>query len=125
MAFKKKKITCIICPMSCIIEVDYTKKVIKKIQGYQCNKGKVYAREELYDPKRTVTSTIKVNGGALSLVSVRTTESVPKNLIFPIINELSRLNLEAPVKIGDIIIKNIQGTGVNIIATKTVDKVSI
>jgi len=125
MAFKKKKITCIICPMSCIIDVDYAKKGIKKLQGHQCKKGKVYAREELYDPKRMVTSTIKVNGGVLPLVSVRTNKSVPKKLIFPIINEISRINLEAPVKIGDIIIKNIQGTGTNIIATKTVDRLSI
>lgn len=111
--------------MSCIIDVDYTKKGIKKLQGHQCKKGKVYAREELYDPKRMVTSTIKVNAGVLPLVSVRTNKSIPKKLIFPIINEISRINLEAPVKIGEIIIENIQGTGANIIATKTVDRLSM
>ena len=122
MAQKSRKLTCIICPMSCILDVKYINKKIKTIKGHQCKKGRKYAEEELFDPKRTLTSTVKVNHGVIPLVSVRTDRPIPKNLIFPIMHEIMQLTLDAPIKLGDIIVKNIQNTDANLIATKTVAK---
>jgi CxxC motif-containing protein len=104
------------------MEVKYTNKHINSLKGHQCNKGKVYTQEELYNPKRTLTTTVKVDQGVIPLVSVRTDRPIPKKLIFPIINEISQLTIEAPVELGDILLKNVQNTGANIIATKTVGR---
>lgn len=119
---ERKQITCIICPMGCILDTIWTESEIISIKGQKCKKGKSYAEEEIYNPTRIVTTTILVKKGVIPLVSVKTDKPVPKGLIFSIMEELKQKTLIAPVTIGDIIIKNIKQTGVNIIATKTVDK---
>ncbi|WP_455392017.1 DUF1667 domain-containing protein [[Eubacterium] cellulosolvens] len=121
---KKRQITCIVCPVSCIIDAEYTLKKIKSLTGHQCKRGKVYANEELYSPMRTLTTTIKVDGGVLPLVSVRTDKAIPKELIFPIMDEIMQISLNAPIELGDIIIRNVKDTDANIIATKTVPKLN-
>ncbi len=121
MVTKKKKISCIICPVSCVIDLEYTNKQIKSLKGHQCKKGKVYAEEELYHPTRTLTTTVKVNHGIQPLVSVRTDKPIPKKLIFSIMEEIMQLTVDAPVKLGDTIIENIKNTGANIVATKNVN----
>jgi CxxC motif-containing protein len=121
---KNNKLTCIICPVSCVIEVEHSKTRIKTISGHQCKKGKVYAKEELFNPTRTLTTTIPVEAGIIPLVSVRTDKPVPKNKIFSIMKEVMQLTLKAPVALGDVILKNVQGTGANIIATKTVERLN-
>jgi CxxC motif-containing protein len=117
-----KQITCIICPIGCTLDVECTKTELKSIHGHKCKSGKIYAKEEIFNPTRTVTTTIKVQNGFIPLVSVKTDKPVPKGLIFEIMDEVKQKSISAPVKIGDIIIENIKKTGVNIIATKTVDK---
>ncbi len=123
MPIRKKKFTCIVCPLSCIIDVNYTNKGIKKLKGHQCKKGKSYVEAELYAPMRTLTTTVLVRNGVLPVVSVRTDKPIPKNLIFSIMDEIMGLKVEAPIKLGDMIYKNIKDTGANIIATKTVGKI--
>lgn len=119
----KKRLTCIICPLSCVIDTEYTPRGIKSITGHQCKKGELYANEELFNPTRTLTTTIKVDGGVLPLVSVKTDKPIPKDKIFSVMAEVMRVTLIAPVTLGDIIIKNIQNTKANIVATKTVERV--
>ena len=118
-----KRLTCIVCPLSCIIDTEYTPKRIKSISGHQCKKGKVYAEDELFAPTRILTTTVKVDGGVLPLVSVKTNKPVPKEKLFSILDEIMQLTLDAPVKLGDIIIKNVQNTKANIVATKTVERI--
>ena len=117
-----KTLTCIICPVSCVLTVNHTKQKIHAVEGHQCKKGKVYAQEEILDPRRTLTTTVAVRSGELPLVSVRTDRPIPKDKIFSIMAELLKLTVSAPVVIGDIIIMDIKNTGANIIATKTVNK---
>jgi len=119
---EQKQITCIICPMGCIIETECTKSKIISIHGHKCKKGKIYAKEEIFNPTRTVTTTIRVQNGVIPLVSVKTDKPVPKGLIFIIMDEVKQKSISAPVKMGEIIIENIKCSGTNIIATKTVDK---
>lgn len=120
---KMKRLTCIVCPLSCILDAEYTPNRIKSISGQKCKKGRIYAEEELFAPKRILTTTVKVDGGMLPLVSVKTDKPVPKEKLFSILDETIQLTLEAPVKLGDIIIKNVQNTKINIVATKTVERI--
>lgn len=116
-----KEITCIGCPMGCLVTVELENSEIKSIAGYTCPRGKDYAEKELTHPERTVTSTVPVDGGNLHMVPVKTMHDIPKDKIFDSMVQIRATRLHAPVKAGDVVIKNIAGTGVDIIATRSVD----
>ena len=119
-----KELTCIGCPIGCALTVDFDddKKIVLKVSGNNCKIGDRYAHKELTNPTRIVTSSIKVINGELAMVSVKTKEDIPKSKIFEIMNEIHKTTIEAPVCIGDILIHNVAGTNVDIIATKNVEK---
>jgi CxxC motif-containing protein len=116
-----KKVTCIICPIGCEIEVDCTEKDIKNVEGNQCKKGIKYAREEVICPMRTLTTTLQVRNGNLPLVSVKTNPPVPKEKIFDVMDELARIVVKAPINVGDVLVKKILGLDVDVVATKKID----
>jgi len=116
----KKEMICIGCPMGCYLIVDYDGKTIRDISGNRCKVGLEYAEKEISNPERTLTTTVKVKNGHLPLVSVRTNKPIPKNKIFDAMDLLAKVEVEAPVKIGDPIVQNIFGTGVNVVATKNI-----
>lgn len=119
-----KELTCIGCPMGCQLVVDFdddNRKVLN-VTGNNCKIGERYAQKELTNPTRIVTSSIKVDGGDLAMVSVKTESDIPKGKIFDIMKEIHETRIEAPVKIGDILISNVAGTNVNIIATRNIKK---
>ncbi|MGD2066821.1 MAG: DUF1667 domain-containing protein [Candidatus Bathyarchaeota archaeon] len=118
----KKEIICIGCPMGCYLTVDYDKKTVHNVSGNRCKVGLEYAEKEISNPERTLTSTIRVKNGHLPLVSVRTNKPLPKSRIFDTMNLLAKIEIEAPVRIGDEIVENLFGIGVNIVATKNVVK---
>ncbi len=113
-----KELTCIICPRGCNIKVEIEEGEIKSIVGNTCKRGYDYAVAEVTNPVRTITSTIKLDNG--KMVSVKTDKPIPKNLIFRCMEEINKTTANSPVKIGDIIIENILGTGSNIVATKNI-----
>ncbi len=115
---RKIRLTCIICPLGCTIEVTMEGDKIVGITGYTCPKGKEYAIQEITAPKRIVMSVVKVKGGIFPTVSVKTDKPVPKELIPKIMKKLVDVEVEAPVHIGQIIVKNILDTGANIVATR-------
>jgi|WetSurMetagenome_2_1015567.scaffolds.fasta_scaffold17814_3 CxxC motif-containing protein len=115
-----KRYVCIICPNSCEIDVEYSGNVIQKISGQTCKRGDEYVRKEMTAPERGVTTSVPIRGGAIPLVSVRSSKTIPKELLPKAIQEISKARAVAPVKIGDILIKNLLGTGADIIATKNV-----
>ncbi len=116
-----KKVTCIICPIGCEIEVLSSDDKIEKIEGYQCKKGVKYAREEVVCPVRTLTSTLRVKNGNLPLVSVKTSPPVPKEKMFDVMDEFAKTEVSAPIKIGDILVKDILGLGSDVLATKNIE----
>jgi CxxC motif-containing protein len=118
----KKEITCIVCPIGCKILVKTDGNNFEICSGNKCVKGVDYARAEALDPKRMLTSSILVYNGEWPLVSVKSSLPVPKNHIFQVLDEIKRAKVHAPVKLGQIIIKNVSDTKINIIATKTVKK---
>ena len=116
----EKRITCIVCPIGCKILIKSNGEIIK---GNKCKQGIDYARSEALDPKRVLTSSVLVKNGDWPLVSVKTTKPVPKDKINNVLNEIKTLKVQAPVKIGQIIIKNICKTDVDIVATKNIKKI--
>ena len=118
MAEETTKIICITCPMGCGLEVTHEGKTITKVDGNSCKKGPEYAEAELTDPRRMVTSTVKVRGGVHPLLPVYTAAPIPKPLIFDLVKVLRQVELQAPVKIGDVVVQNALGTGVDILASR-------
>ena len=116
----ESEITCIICPIGCEMTIHHKEGIITKIEGHQCKKGIGYAKEELFDPKRTLTTTVMVKGGQLPLVSVKTKVPIPKGKLFEAMDALSKVEVSAPVKIGDVLVENVMGLDADIVATKNV-----
>ena len=117
---EKRELICIGCPMGCPLVVELDGAEIVSVSGYTCKRGDVYARKEVTNPTRIVTSTVKVEGGSADMVSVKTAEDIPKGKIFECVKALKGVTVKAPVHIGDVILSDVAGTGVNIIATKQV-----
>ncbi|MGX8702328.1 DUF1667 domain-containing protein [Caproiciproducens sp.] len=115
-----KEITCIGCPMGCRITAEVDGDRILSIEGYTCNIGKKYAQEELTLPTRMVTALMKVYGTAQPL-SVKTSRPIEKNKIFDCLKEITRHTVMRPIHIGEVVIKNVCGTPVDIIATKELE----
>jgi CxxC motif-containing protein len=103
--------------------VKYTTTKLLQVKSDRCKQGREYAAQELFEPVRVLTSTVYVRNGHLPLVSVRTAKLIPKAKIFKIMQKISGTKISAPVIIGDIIIKNVVNTGVNVIATKNIKKI--
>ena len=118
-----KELTCINCPMGCRITVSMDGGSVVSVSGNTCKRGDTYARTEVVAPVRTVTTTIKVSGGAVDRVSCKTKSPVPKEKIFDVMAEINSVCCSAPVKIGDVLIKDCAGTGISVVATKNVIQV--
>ena len=118
---EERKLTCIGCPMGCPLTVVMNGKEVVSVTGNICKRGDVYARKEVTDPTRIVTSTVRVSGGSIQMVSVKTKEDIPKDRIFECVRALKGIQIPAPVHIGDIVLKNVADTGVDIVATKNVE----
>lgn len=117
----KKTITCIVCPLGCTINVE-SKENIVIIKGNQCERGEKYAKEEITNPKRVLTTTIKVKNGKYRVIPVKTTAPIPKNYIFPLLKKLSEIELEAPIPQGYKVLENIFQLGVDVITTRPMEK---
>ena len=119
---REQNLTCIGCPLGCSISVSLSDNgEVSEITGNTCKKGEEYARKEVTNPSRVVTSIVKINNGDVNMVSVKTAEDIPKGKIFDCMEALKKVTVTAPVQIGEVIIKNVCGTGVNVIATKKVN----
>lgn len=117
-----RELTCIGCPLGCQVRVEMDAGEVKNISGNTCPKGESYARREVTAPTRTVTTTIRVTDGVTAMASVKTKEEIPKDKIFDCIKALKNVTVEAPVHIQDVILDDVAGTGVAMIATKEVLK---
>ena len=117
-----KKITCIVCPIGCKIQVKTDGKYFEICDGQKCKRGIEYARSEALDPRRMLTSSILVKNGKWPLVSVKSSKPVPKNKIFDVLKEIKKSSVKAPVNLGQIVIKNVSGTKIDIITTKSIKK---
>ena len=113
-------ITCIVCPMGCPLVVTKTDDGYK-VEGNTCKRGEKYGVEELTNPKRVITTTVRLENSYLNLLPVKTKESISKDMMFEIMRELDTIKVSAPISVGDVIVKNILDTGIDVVSAKTVD----
>lgn len=116
----KTELTCIVCPMGCHLNVEQLEEGFK-VEGNICKRGEKYAVQELTNPTRVITTTVKLENSYLQLLPVKTEDPIPKGMIFDIMEALDKIIVNAPVKVGDVIVENILDTGVNVISAKTMD----
>ncbi|MGL4369364.1 MAG: DUF1667 domain-containing protein [Spirochaetota bacterium] len=116
----KKNIICISCPLGCHIEVELEDKNIVSITGNNCPRGEIYATEELTAPKRVVTATCRTNSVNFPRLSVKTTAPILKEHINSLLEDIYRCEAKVPVKNGDVIISDYKGSGVNVVATRSI-----
>ena len=109
--------------MGCGLTVTIKDGEVEKVQGNTCPKGEAYGKKEVTNPTRIVTSTVRVTGGALPVVSVKTASDIPKEKIMDCARVLKEIEVQAPVSIGDVVLEDVCGTGVPMIATKNVPAV--
>ncbi len=119
----KKTFTCIVCPNSCEIEVESEGGRILGILGNRCIRGKDYVVQEMTAPKRNFSTSVLVEEGELPLCSVRLSSPIAKERIFDAMAEIRKIRVTAPVKAGDVMIRDLLGLGVDVIATKSVERV--
>ena len=117
---EERNLTCICCPLGCSITVKMEDGKVCSVTGNTCPRGDAYARKEVTNPTRIVTSTVCVSGGAAPMVSCKTASDIPKDKIDDVMAALRGVTVKAPVSIGDVLVADVAGTGVNIIATKNV-----
>ena len=115
-----RELTCIGCPIGCTLTVQISGEEIC-VSGNGCPRGEKYARDEVTCPVRMVTSTVALRGGTIARVSVKTLEPVPKDRVMDCMAEIRRVRVDAPVRAGSVILENCAGTGVRVVATKSVD----
>ena len=113
-----KEFTCIICPRGCHLKIDDDLNVT----GNFCPRGKKYATDEVTCPMRNITSTVKINSTVINRVPVKTSGDIPKDRMFDVMQEINKACVDAPIKMHDVIIKDDLGLGVDVIATRSVDK---
>ncbi len=116
------ELTCIVCPNGCRLSVLLEEGRVETVDNALCPKGKEYAIRELVDPRRILTTTVKVADGEIPLVSVRTDTAIPKHLMREAVRLLSALDVNAPVEAGALIVDNLLNTGAKAIATKCVSR---
>lgn len=115
---ERKEFICIGCPLGCTVTAETEAGEIKGITGNTCPRGADYVTKELKDPRRIVTSLVRVRGGELPVVSVKTAADIPKDKIGQCVRELKELELEAPVSIGQVVLEDVCGTGIHVVATR-------
>lgn len=120
---EKKEMICIVCPVGCHMEVvkDGTSKDGYEVSGNQCLRGKVYGIKEMSNPTRVLTSTVKITEGKLPRLPVTTKGAIPKGLIMEAMEAINKVEVKAPVKVGKVIIKNLLNTGVEVVATRSME----
>lgn len=120
---ERRTLTCICCPMGCTIEAEVDGKCVLSVRGNSCPRGEKYAKSELSNPVRTLTSTVRLTGSATgaAVVPVRSAREIPKGKMLECMKELSRVSVAAPVHIGDTVKKNAAGTGIDIVAARDME----
>ena len=114
------KLICTVCPQGCEVAVERDGDRDWHVEGNRCRRGREFALQEMINPTRVLTTSIWVNGGDHRLVSVKTDRAIPKDAIKSAIEEIAKITVNAPIKLGDTIIKNIADTDANIVATRDV-----
>ena len=112
-----KNLICIVCPVGCRLTVSGELDNLE-ISGNKCKKGLAYAHDELTNPMRMICTTARIKGGVHRVIPVKTDRAIPEKYKLEVVKEVNKIVLKSPVKMGDVIIQNLFGTGVNIVAER-------
>lgn len=116
-----RELTCIVCPIGCTLRVTILGDGNIKVEGAMCHRGVEYGKQEAIQPKRIVMTVVKVRNGEFPTVSVKTSKPVPKECIWKVMKATANIEVEAPVGIGDVIMKDI--CGADLVATRRVRRI--
>ncbi len=125
---EKKEMVCIVCPVGCRMTLECMNEDNKtenafSVSGNKCKRGNDYAIKEMTAPTRMLPTTVKIQNGTLNRLPVRTQNPVPKDLIFDCMKVINKVEVQAPISVGDVVISNILGTGVDVIATRSMSSI--
>ena len=113
-----RNITCVTCPMGCGIKVEINDAgEVISVTGNTCKRGETYAKNECTHPQRSLATSVRVNGGVHNVVPCKSAGPLPKEKIFDCMKEINKASANAPIALGDVLVENVCGTGVNIVAT--------
>jgi len=110
------EMTCITCPIGCRITVDESNGFA--VTGNACRKGEAYGKNELQNPVRVLTTTVKIDGANHRRCPVKTRGAIPKGLLFGAMKEIQKARLTSPVACGQVVTENLLGTGIDVVATR-------
>jgi CxxC motif-containing protein len=114
---------CIGCPLGCRLEVeDNDAGDIVEVRGWGCKNGKEYGRQEHTDPRRVIATSVRIKGGHWGRVPVKTTGSIPKTMVRDVAYAVRAVEVEAPIRIGTVVVANVLGTGVDIVTTRDMER---
>jgi CxxC motif-containing protein len=122
MAAEKKHFVCVVCPVGCEIDVVHDGSKIISMAGNKCEKSEEFVSQELIEPMRILSTTVRIRGSRWPVTPVRTDKAVPKRLFPRIMKQLRRIKLQAPVNMLDVVINDVLHTGANVIATRTMPR---
>jgi CxxC motif-containing protein len=122
MAAEKKHFVCVVCPVGCEIDVVHDGSKIISMEGNKCEKSEEFVSQELIEPMRILSTTVRIRGSRWPVTPVRTDKAVPKRLFPRIMKQLRRIKLQAPVNMLDVVINDVLHTGANVIATRTMPR---
>jgi len=122
MAAEKKHIVCVVCPVGCEIDVVHDGSKIISMEGNKCEKSEEFVTQELIEPMRILTTTVRIQGSRWPVIPVRTDKAIPKRLFPRIMKQLRRSKLQAPVNMLDLVLRDVLHTGANVIATRTMPR---
>ena len=118
----ERNLICIVCPIGCRLKITGTVTSAMssdlKISGARCEKGITYARDEIFNPLRVICTTVKIKGGIHRVIPVKTDKPIPEKYKLEVVKAINKIELSSPVKMGDIIMADLFGTGVNIVAER-------
>ena len=117
-----KRFLCVSCPVGCALTVEVEGTKVLSVEGNTCPRGVPYAEAEVSNPLRVFASTVRVEGGALSVCPVRSRAPLPLVKVFDVARELAKVVLPAPVRIGQVILPDVCGTGVDLVASRSLER---
>ncbi len=118
---EQREFICVTCPVGCSIQATVEGDTLLEIHGQACQRGEAFVREELTAPRRMLTTTVRVTGGRLPLVPVRSSVPVPKGLMFDIARALRKVELLAPVADHQMVLENALGSGVDVVTSRKME----
>jgi len=114
-------LTCILCPLSCQLELQVVAGEVQAVRGNSCNQGVEYASKEYTCPTRMLTATVALQNGKVNRVPVRTRTEVPKSCITECMGAIQQLQVSAPVKRGQVLLFDLAGTGIDLLASRSIE----